>query len=140
MFKYLLAFLLFFTASTANAGDVMADRTPANPGSAFTITLCSAETDTGICEIDAEDAYALFNGYYAFQLISRSSTASAYSCSARTSDDTPANDSTGSDDMSVTLTETVDSMWWDGPLMYMWFNCTTITGGNVTIKALVYTK
>lgn len=96
-------------------------------------TLCSAETTTGDCASTDEivlDARA-FNGISFF---GHQSTASAYTCDVIMSDQGHDDGSgEGQDVTASAITETNQIVSLSAPLGFLWINCSTITGGAVTI-------
>lgn len=106
------------------------------------VTMCAAETDVGICkrDVDGSDVEIVLDvmGRSGMTFFSLQSTASAYSCDVLASD-------RGFDEgagVAVTinatsLTESSKTITLSGPMLKLWMLCTAITGGNVTVTAVV---
>lgn len=116
-----------------------------SPEVPYIMTMCSTQTGTGVCTSDGlvKGAGNLAiehenSGAYTMTLIGTASTATAYSCDVYTND--AGWTTTGTDKQIVTsspMTQANQVWAFSGLLDWWWVECSTITGGNVTMKALV---
>ncbi len=99
-------------------------------------TLCSAETDTtAACDASGDNIVAQLAGNYVQTLYATQSTATAFVCHLFSSD----NGYSATLRQQITtaaLTESQYVITIEGPLDYEWIECSTVTGGNVTVTSL----
>jgi len=99
-------------------------------------TLCSAEADTtAACDASGDNIVAKLAGNYVQTLYATQSTATTFTCHLYSSDN----------GYSATLRQQITSaaltasqyvITIEGPMDDEWIECTTITGGTVTITSL----
>ena len=132
--------LLTLLAALLLAAPALADTTGArnivtSDGSAPGWILCSGQTTTGVACIGGGDKDVILLGGQLpnWQFLSVTSTATTYSCQAHSAS---AFSTTAKAALSgVVLTDSVEMIHFTGILAVLWFECTTITGGTVTITA-----
>jgi hypothetical protein len=128
-------FALSFAALSARAADV-APAVELQANSCARFTLCSAQTATGVCKSGSDNIVADLSALGRYTLYSTSSTASPYACQLF-SNTTGYHATARSQVTSVGLSATTPILHYSGPLDKTWVECSTITGGNVTVTAEV---
>jgi len=134
MNRWLLALLVLLPLAAS------ADTGPTNvrglTGGAQSGTLCSAETTTGVC-ISTDEIVLDLRGRWSLSIYGNQSTATAYTCDVISNDiGHDAATGEGQDMTAGALTETNQMVALEGLMGYVWINCSTITGGNVTVTYL----
>jgi hypothetical protein len=139
MFRAILIACLL-AASSASAFVVDRDR----HGGGATYTLCSAETTSdAVCDDGTNDRAAVVLGFTELTFDSTESTATSYTCDIYAGNVTEVE--AGANDLaaasvasaqinSISLSQNVEMIQFDGAFALVWIKCGTITGGNVTIK------
>lgn len=134
-----LAPLLLLLPSLALAADVAPARTRVN-NRCTSYQLCSAESDTAApCrDPSGTNDIVLHVGRFAhYTFYSTPSSATDYVCNIFTSDDgTPGS---GKNDQvnTATITDEAPVYTMAVLLRYLWMNCSTISGGTITINTVV---
>jgi hypothetical protein len=129
--------LLLFALTLLATSVAFADTPPTNVknlnGGGLAGKLCDAETSTGDCTSTDEIVLDL-RGKYTVSFWGIQSTATAYTCDVIGSDlGHDGGSGEGQDLTASAITETNQAVFLEGALGYVWINCSTITGGNVTI-------
>ncbi len=96
--------------------------------------MCNGQTATGPCTRKGEEIVLKDGRAYTWQFLAETSTATTFSCQAFSAS-SGFNASLRAPLSGVILTDTVLSIHFDGLLVSLWFECTTLTGGTVTITA-----
>lgn len=141
MYKWILATVVALVASQAAAFEQDRDRSFTGTP---TWTLCSAETDTGVCEQAAGVDYAaVVTGYQSLLFDASQSTATSFTCDLYAGGTGVANSNAndlaaaGTDSAqinSVSMSATTEMISFsDSVFGVVWVNCSAITGGNVTV-------
>jgi hypothetical protein len=139
MIRFLITLLLL--PSLAFAADVKPQKSKIN-NICTSYAMCVAETGTGECQ-DASDTDEIVHhvGFRAeYVVYSTKSTATDYSCDIFTSNE-GFNGATATDQVNTTsITDEEPVYTMTVLLRHVWFNCSTITGGAVTIDMEVCGK
>ncbi len=134
--------LLPFILASLLAAPALSDVSPTNVrglagGQGQTGTICSAETTTGDCA-STDEIVLDGRGWAEVTFFGLQSTASAYTCDVIMSDQGHDDGSGEGQDISATqMTETNQIVSYEIPLGFLWINCSTITGGNVTVTYIL---
>jgi hypothetical protein len=131
--KALALSLLTLLAASVAFADTAPPSTRTFANGAQVGKLCDAETSTGDCTSTDEIVLDL-RGKYTVSFWGIQSTATAYTCDVIGSDlGHDGGSGEGQDLTASAITETNQAVFLEGALGYVWINCSTITGGNVTI-------
>jgi hypothetical protein len=137
-----IGFLLVFVPVIALGNWAQGNRNRGSAGYNATYTLCGAETDTGICEstfttgwtgTSQADIFLSVDGYIQDAILyDDGSTATSFSCQLYQSPT-----ATSTDAYAVTgalVTNSSGPVHITGQTKFLYANCSTISGGNVTLK------
>lgn len=105
-----------------------------------TFALCSAEADTtAACDDGTSNIVADLSGRYTWCAYATRSTATAYACDLYTSDagySATKRQALTSSGASTQITQAQQMVCGSGVVVDVWAECTTITGGAVTLTLL----
>ena len=98
--------------------------------------LCLSEADTGDCISGADEIVMDVRGFKTVAFDSTESTATTYTCDVISSAvGHDLNGGSGHDVSSTQISNTAPILAIEGLLRYVWINCSTISGGTVTVWA-----
>lgn len=124
---------MLLAASSAWADAVPLNKRTFSEAGAQTGTLCSAEDTTGACASTDEIVLDL-RGKWSIAFYGNQSSATTYTCNVFSNDvGYDASSGEGQQMNASALTQSNQYLALEGLMGYVWINCTTITGGTVTV-------
>jgi hypothetical protein len=138
-----IVLILLFLAVDILADGYQLDYQVRGARAPYRITMCDGQdvTKTGPCDDVGDNSGNIiahrFNGAYTITIYGTQSTATAYTCDLYSNDTGYDVDAADKQKVNVTsLTESDQVISFAGMFDYAWMECTTITGGEVTVTLL----